>query len=132
MRSLGSEEHERRPTPVAGSDAFLDYTAEVFQPFAQRPLTRMDAHEIAQNMAGLIGVLCRIRRSRKSAGPQAEPGSVAAVDAAVPAFLSLEEPLGLDSGQAAFVQHTSASRARRDRWCGSENPVLGGASTPTR
>lgn len=49
-------------TTTAGQEPapdFLDYTIEVFQPYAKRDLTREDAREITHNVVGLFRLLAK-------------------------------------------------------------------------
>ena len=56
---------------------FLDHTIAVWQPHAERPLTREDAREITHNVVGFFGLLREWadeeKRSAASVGPLEAP-----------------------------------------------------------
>jgi hypothetical protein len=47
---------------------YLDQTIEVWQPYAEQPLTREDAREIAHNVIGFFQILRQWANEEKAAG----------------------------------------------------------------
>jgi hypothetical protein len=55
---------------------FLDHTIDVWQPYTDRPLTREDAREIAQNVTGFFRILREWAEEERTAATSAPCVSV--------------------------------------------------------
>ena len=56
---------------------FLDHTIDVWQPYTDRPLTREDAREIAQNVTGFFRILREWAEEERTAATSAACASEA-------------------------------------------------------
>jgi hypothetical protein len=64
----------------AGRGDFLEQTIAVWQPYADRSLTREDAREIAHNIVGFFGVLREWAKEERDSAASAESLSPAQVN----------------------------------------------------